>query len=287
MNNFTTEARDNVLGSYRTDLIMCCCNPKPNVAMALHETTICCSCTTTLRELSTPFCKCRNRHLILTWTCLPIPPSHFFPSISTPTTTAPTRTIGATQHKTTMTTTATALLIYTLLLLQLPSAFAHSSLGEPLPYSTYACKGDTTWCKTPCPPLSRNGQAPARNSPQDPAATWKRGDTVQITWHKNNHRGGFYRRSLVPVKHMFDHAWHKKTAFDFGCWAQGTFNCGKDTPLCGGDKKGRAYRNSIKIPSVFPDGDYVFAQVWYGKSIQFYSVCDYSNIHCRWFALAR
>ncbi len=153
---------------------------------------------------------------------------------------------------------------FLILLLILPIVTAHSSLGDPLPYSTYACKGDTTWCKTPCPPLSLRGKAPARNSPEDPAATWARGDKVTITWHKNNHRGGFYRRSLVPVKHMFDHDWHKKTAFDWGCWSQGSFICGKDTPLCGGDKKGKAYRNTITIPGVFPDGDYVFAQVWFG-----------------------
>lgn len=61
-----------------------------------------------------------------------------------------------------------------------------------------------------------------------------------------------------------DHDWHKKTAFDFGCWSQGSFNCGRNERLCGGDKKGRAYKNKVTIPSVFPDGDYVFAQVWYG-----------------------
>ncbi len=75
--------------------------------------------------------------------------------------------------------------------------------------------------------------------------------------------GGFYRRSLVPVKYMFDESWHKRTAFDFGCWQQGTFQCGKNA-VCGADAKGKAYKNKIVVPRVFPDGDYVFAQVWYG-----------------------
>ncbi len=101
------------------------------------------------------------------------------------------------------------------------------------------------------------------NSPEKPAAKWKRGDSVEITWHKNNHIGGFYRRSLVPVKHMMDRDWHQKAAFEWGCWSQGTFQCGQ-SDKCGGDNKNRAYKNQMTVPTVFPDGDYVFAQVWYG-----------------------
>lgn len=86
---------------------------------------------------------------------------------------------------------------------------------------------------------------------------------MTIEWHRNNHHGGFYRRSLVPVKHMNDNGWHKKTAFDWGCWEQGRYQCGF-AKSCGSDKTGFAFRNKMRVPNVFPDGDYVFAMVWYG-----------------------
>lgn len=142
-------------------------------------------------------------------------------------------------------------------------AVAHSNLGYPLPYSTISCKASESWCKGACPPLWKSVQSKF-DSPDKPAATWRRGESVEIVWHKNNHIGGFYRRALVPVKYMMDRAWHQKTAFEWGCWSQGTFQCGKSAK-CGGDKKGRAYKNMMTVPTVFPDGDYVFAQVWYGK----------------------
>ncbi len=50
---------------------------------------------------------------------------------------------------------------------------------------------------------------------------------------------------------------------EWGCWAQGMWDCGFD-PTCGTDKSGRSYRNRMTVPRVFPDGDYVFAQAWYG-----------------------
>lgn len=132
-----------------------------------------------------------------------------------------------------------------------------------MPYSRVSCKGSESWCKKACPPVWKSGGSKAKNSPSNPSATWYRGQEVTVEWHKNNHEGGFYRRSLVPVKHMFSTSWHEKTAFDFGCWTQGSFQCGK-AKACGTDKKGRAYRNKMTVPKVVPNGDYVFAMVWYG-----------------------
>ncbi len=140
---------------------------------------------------------------------------------------------------------------------------AHSNLGYPLPYNRLACKAGARWCHGGCPPLWRSGWARARNRPGLPAAVWRRGQTVDIVYHKNNHRGGFFRRSLVPVRHMFDNAWHCRGAFEWGCWSQGAFKCGR-SQLCGEDQFGLSYKTKMKVPLVFPDGDYVFAQVWYG-----------------------
>ena len=132
-----------------------------------------------------------------------------------------------------------------------------------MPYNRLACKADAKWCRGACPPIWRTGWAQARNSPGRPAAVWRRGQSVDIVYHKNNHRGGLYRRSLVPVQHMFDRGWHCRGAFEWGCWSQGSFKCGR-SQLCGEDQFGISYKSRMKVPLVFPDGDYVFAQVWYG-----------------------
>lgn len=146
-----------------------------------------------------------------------------------------------------------------ILFLALGSARAHTNLGYPLPYSIVSCKTTRWWCNGTCTPIWGR----MRNSPKRPAAVWKRGSWVLIVYHKNNHHGGFWRRSLVPVKHMFSKAWHKRGAFQWGCWSQGMFKCGKSA-LCGGDAEGRAFRTWMRVPKVFPNGDYVFVQTWYG-----------------------
>lgn len=140
-------------------------------------------------------------------------------------------------------------------------AAAHYNIKSPAPYNPIDC--NPPQCRGPCPPIWSRGKARARNSPSNPSAVWRRGQEVTIDWHRNNHEGGFYRRTLVPVKYMNSKAWHKKMAFDWGCWEQGRFMCGKSAP-CGTDKKGFAYRNKMRVPNVYPDGDYVFGMVWYG-----------------------
>ncbi len=64
------------------------------------------------------------------------------------------------------------------------------------------------------------------------------------------------RMSLVPVAHMNNAWWHKRTAFMWSCFAANKFRCGRHWS-CGTDRGGFAFRNWIKVPEVFPDGDYV------------------------------
>ena len=81
-------------------------------------------------------------------------------------------------------------------------------------------------------------------------------------------------RSLVPVQQMFNDRWHQITAFQWGCFAQGRFKCRyklgptsdrlRFLRACGTDDKGNAFSSVMRVPEVFPDGDYVFSQVWYG-----------------------
>ncbi len=80
------------------------------------------------------------------------------------------------------------------------------------------------------------------------------------------HDGGMYRRSLVPVEHMHNRDWHESMAFDWGCWSQGRFSCPATGTLqpCGDDDGKKAYQNTMEVPGVLPDGDYVFSMVWFG-----------------------
>lgn len=105
-----------------------------------------------------------------------------------------------------------------------------------------------------------------RNTPSAPAAVWRRGERVTVQWHRNNHDGGMYRRSLVPVEKMHDRDWHESMAFDWGCWSQGRFSCPATGTLkpCGTDSGKKAYHNTMEVPTVLPDGDYVFSMVWFG-----------------------
>lgn len=155
---------------------------------------------------------------------------------------------------------ARALGILLLLLLLNPSA-AHYNIKDPMPYNRIEC--NLPRCRGPCPPIWRGGNAAARNSPSNPSRTWHRGQTVTIEWNRNNHEGGYYRRSLVPVKYMNDASWHKRTAFEWGCFNQNKYHCGRHKS-CGTDKHGDAYRNHMRVPNVFPDGDYVFSMAWFG-----------------------
>ena len=154
------------------------------------------------------------------------------------------------------------------LLTSIVAISAHSNLGYPLPYWKRSCKPNFSNCRRKgqqaCPPLFR-GRGRKYSKPSDPAAVWSRGQKVEIVWHKNNHVGGFYRRSIVPVKHMMDPEWHEKSAFQWGCWSKSVFPCHKSNrPKCGKDKTNTAYKDSMIVPKVIPDGDYIFSQVWYG-----------------------
>ncbi len=149
--------------------------------------------------------------------------------------------------------------------------WAHSNLRFPEPYNedryqpgnAFECKGSVR-CG-PCPLL------PAKLH-ELPITTWRRGQRVQIQWHRNNHRDGFYRRSLVPFKHIMNPEAHKELAFDYGCHSQGTFKCpvkrDKWAERCGADNHNPPllHSNKMVVPRIFPDGRYVFVQTWYGGS---------------------
>lgn len=140
----------------------------------------------------------------------------------------------------------------------------HFNLKHPAPYNPLHCNPPN--CPGPCPALWKTGGGRVRNTPSTPSAVWRRGERVTVQWHRNNHDGGMYRRSLVPIERMHDREWHESMAFDWGCWSQGRFSCPATGTLksCGTDSGKKAYHNTMEVPSVLPDGDYVFSMVWFG-----------------------
>lgn len=70
--------------------------------------------------------------------------------------------------------------------------------------------------------------------------------------------------SLVPVPSMNSRNAHIKYALQYGCWESGEYDCRAAGDSCGTDKRKRAFRRWLKIPTTYPDGDYVVGYVWFG-----------------------
>lgn len=99
-------------------------------------------------------------------------------------------------------------------------------------------------------------------TPNAPKTVIYRGQDLVVRYTKNNHHGGLLRLSLVPVRHMYSLSWHKNLTLMHGCWESGEYKC--QTGDCGTDKNQDAFQRTIRIPTVFPDGEYVLGYVWYG-----------------------
>lgn len=148
-----------------------------------------------------------------------------------------------------------ALLLLSVFLSLARTTHAHSRLTNPKPYTRKTCKG----CER-CRKLQKGVRG--ANSVRRPSVVWRRGQSVPIRWLKNNHEGGFVRFSLIPVRWMFAPWAHRRYAFYYGCWEQNRHRC-RNRP-CGSDRDGVAFRRRITIPSVIPNGVYVFSYMWFG-----------------------
>lgn len=142
-------------------------------------------------------------------------------------------------------------------------AMGHNWLVEPMAFNTNwktkSCEGSE--CVAACPKLLQPEKM--KNTMYSPAATWRRGELVRLCYSRNNHRGGFARFSLVPVNVMNSRPWHDKLTLFHTCFDGGAVSCAKDRVSCGTDED-TAHCRYIRVPSVFPDGDYVLGHVWYG-----------------------
>lgn len=81
--------------------------------------------------------------------------------------------------------------------------------------------------------------------------------------------GGMFRLSLVPLKRRFSSWAHDKNAFLYSCWDAGMVNCpSRSSHACGTDQRGKRYQQWVRLPTVFPDGDYILGYTWWGGSWQ-------------------
>lgn len=166
--------------------------------------------------------------------------------------------------------------------------YGHSALIKPLPYKlNYDNDVYPNGCQPfKCPPCPNYlpGAKNTRNHPTLPQETWHRGERVKVGWARNNHRGGFYRLSLVPFSKIYDHDAHKQLAFHYGCWDQNRVLCTQSP--CGSDHNNLTFETEVEVPAVLPDDVYVFAWAWFGgvdrtedkpRFADFYS-CSFVNI---------
>jgi len=170
---------------------------------------------------------------------------------------------------------AKALLAATLLLTALVAAAttaptpaaAHSSLHKPVSMS-YAtdCRiggppGFIRNCPGPCPNMKirRTGRG---SSVDKPAIVIGRGASLPVVWGRNNHEGGFIRWSIVGVADQWKWDAHRAAAFHWNCFSAGRFNCGSgDGKACADDSRNEAFRDVLRVPAIYPDGDYVLSWV--------------------------
>lgn len=133
--------------------------------------------------------------------------------------------------------------------------------------------GWEAYCGGPCPDY--NFRYDMR--PENPAATYERGQTFRFHYTKNNHEGGFMRLSIVPLDEKDRKDVHDLMAFYYGCWSSNRYNCDDKQyhTHCGFDRDNLSYFVDVRIPPIYPDGVYVLGFTWYGGGEGFGSFGDY------------
>lgn len=133
-----------------------------------------------------------------------------------------------------------------------------------------------TNCFGPCDLRAIVGRYANFGSPDNPAASYRRGQSVKIKYQRNNHGpGGFVRLSIIPPHRMMDKEIHEHNAFHYSCFGATPVKAAPAErkadrwgfSIAGNDGKDIAagyYAINVTIPDVVPDGKYVLGWVWYG-----------------------
>lgn len=140
---------------------------------------------------------------------------------------------------------------------------AHNWMSSPRPWNTLwhtnGCRGSQ--CTNACPDVKIPSEM--GSSLSSPGAWVRRGGQLKVSWVRNQHFGGMFRVSLVPLPYCMDRSAHQRLSIEYGCFESGSYSCRSEGDDCGTDKK-EAFKRWIEIPTVFPDGDYCMGYVWFG-----------------------
>lgn len=157
-------------------------------------------------------------------------------------------------------------LYFAILVLFLTARLGHShvsiSLPEPISFVQKCRAKDQVGYCGPCP---RERFRPGQDA-NNPLVKVRRGDTLVVRTRKNNHSGGFLRWSMVNLKDMYDFRSHAQEAFLYECNDKNPRKCSPENArkICGPDENRIHYKHEIKIPTVYPDGNYTMGMAWYG-----------------------
>jgi len=114
-----------------------------------------------------------------------------------------------------------------------------------------------------------------------PPASIARGDTIQITWPRNNHAGGFVRYAWAPFDQSDDMAVFDSNEQLYTCFEIGS-SCGPSDPTNpnGGDDGAQLNCGySLVVPGYLTDGKWTMQWAWFGGAFtlgDYYGCVDYN-----------
>jgi len=155
---------------------------------------------------------------------------------------------------------------------------AHSYLTTPISRANQrqtetGCRGPA--CLGPC-------EVPLAQA-LTPAATASRGDSITLTWPRNNHAGGFVRFAWAPTANSDDMTQFDNNAQVFTCFEIGPGGlCAPSDPTDpnGGDTGGQYNCGyTLTVPGYLTDGKWTLQWAWFGGAFtlgDYYSCVDYT-----------
>jgi len=168
------------------------------------------------------------------------------------------------------------LVLLVLVAIALSGIDAHSYLTTPISRANQrqtqaGCRGPG--CLGPC--------EVSKVQALTPAAAIARGDTISVTWPRNNHAGGFVRYAWATFDNSDD-----PTAFDSGAQLFTCFEIGTDckpsdpsTPNGGDTGAQFICTKDIVVPGYLTDGKWTFQWAWFGGAFtlgDYYGCVDYN-----------
>jgi len=133
----------------------------------------------------------------------------------------------------------------------------HSYLTTPITRSNQ--RQTQSGCRDTCGPCDPG-------TPTANPTVIARGQTIPITWPRNNHAGGFTRFAWTPTANSGTYAAFDAGVDSFFCWEIPASTCHSLTtdPLGGDDGNQYNCGNTITVPAWLNDGTWTMQWIWFG-----------------------